>query len=392
MKIDKSNPSHWKALILSAIVVVASLLIRWINVGKRNKYVALYGHKLNGNLGALYWANEANKLNGAELIFLTMDEKYHEGLIENGVRSILLTKLSSASILASTVCVVSDHGLHAMSLLLKLTSIKFVDVWHGIPFKGFIPDDFSVQREYDEVWVTSEKVKEMYTSRFGFEEEHVKVTGYARTDILIKKSLDINKLKVRLRLPDHKKVILFAPTWRQDHEGRSVIPFGESSESYFKKLEDLCASQGCIVAFRTHLNSGEILTSSNYRNIYFLPHADFPNTEEILLVSDIMVCDWSSIAFDFLLLDRPTIFLDVPPPFKNGFSFGPEYRFGEIVGDQGEMLHALDMYIDNPGSYWDLYGVGCENVKADLYADLADGEASVRGLRRIEAIINGFSL
>jgi hypothetical protein len=61
---------------------------------------------------------------------------------------------------ASADCIISDHGLHALQLLLKLSDITFVDVWHGIPFKGFTADDFTIQQQYDEIWVSSALLKD----------------------------------------------------------------------------------------------------------------------------------------------------------------------------------------------------------------------------------------
>jgi len=42
-----------------------------------------------------------------------------------------------------------------------------------------------------------------------------------------------------------------------------------------------------------------------------------------LLASDVLICDRSSIPFDHLLLDRPTLFRDLPAPSRNGFSLRP---------------------------------------------------------------------
>src|SRR5690606_40302310 len=63
-----------------------------------------------------------------------------------------------------------------------LPILRFFDVWHGIPFKGFDADDFRVQHRYDECWVASPLLRDLYIQRFGFEPQRVVATGYARTD------------------------------------------------------------------------------------------------------------------------------------------------------------------------------------------------------------------
>ena len=44
----------------------------------------------------------------------------------------------------------------------------------------------------------------------------------------------------------------------------------------------------------------------------------FTNKEDFLKISNILITDWSSIALDYIVLDRPVFFLDVPNPFKDG--------------------------------------------------------------------------
>ena len=69
--------------------------------------------------------------------------------------------------------------------------LAFFDVWHGIPFKGFDAEDFRVQRHYDETWVASPLLRDLYVDRFSFEPERVVPTGYARTDRLVRRDDDL---------------------------------------------------------------------------------------------------------------------------------------------------------------------------------------------------------
>ena len=384
MKIDKKNPLHWLHLILFGVTVSCSLLLRCFSRKRmeRNKIVILYGHKLNSNLKGIYDYSSSLKDNPINIYFLTMDPDYFISLKNNRINVLLTSKLSTAKVLAQTDCIISDHGLHLLVLLLKLTQIKFIDVWHGIPFKGFDKNDFSVQRQYDEVWVASRLLKQLYTEKFGFNSTIIHETGYARTDILINKNIDTTSIKKNIGIESEKKVILFAPTWQQDENNRNIFPFNTSEESFLTKIDNLGEKISATCVFRTHLNTvGSI--NKRYKNIKYAPHSTFPDTEEILLIADLMVCDWSSIAFDFLLLNRPTIFLDVPPPFKKGFSLNENYRFGKIVKDLESMLMALEKYLITPEIYWEQHGEKSLKIKKELYDDNADGYASKRCFERL---------
>lgn len=369
------------------IVTLISLLIRYfLSAQSKKDVVLLYGHKLNSNLKGVY--DYVNDLRDKKitLYFLTMDPVYYHELKESGVNVILATRLNTVFFLAKTKCIVSDHGLHSLNILLKVSDVKFVDVWHGIPFKGFDADDFKTQRQYDEVWVTSALLKKLYIEKFGFPPAIVFETGYARTDVLINQNVDIDLVKSSIGISDfNKKVILFAPTWQQDENNRNIFPFSTSEESFFGALDTLCEKLSVLCVFRAHLNTAG-LEGVKHKNILFAPHSQFPDTEDILLIGDVMVCDWSSIAFDFLLLDRPTVFLDIPAPFKKGFSLDESYRFGEIVKDFSSMLLVVEESITEPYLYWQKHGKKAQKIKRLLYDDTADGFSGKRCFDRLNTL------
>jgi CDP-glycerol glycerophosphotransferase len=321
------------------------------------------------------------------MAFLTMDPAYHRQLRQQGVCSVLATSPSAIRWMATADAVVSDHGLHAMQGMLGTTDLKFFDVWHGIPFKGFDAEDFRVQQRYDETWVASPLLAAMYMEKFGFPPARVVVTGYARTDRLVRgRGEDRAEIAKRLGLPeDAGRIVLFAPTWKQDDQTRSLFPFGTSPEAFCEALSDLAVRNDVTVVFRTHLNSGlQAATTGAWPRLASLPPALYPDSEEVLLASDILVCDWSSIAFDFLLLDRPTIFLAVEPPFAKGLSLDAAYRFGAIANDMQGMLTLLERYMGEPCRYDEDYGARAAGVKRLVYGDFADGNSAQRCVERLK--------
>ena len=269
--------------------------------------------------------------------------------------------------------------------MLTLSNVKFFDVWHGIPFKGFDAEDFRVQHRYDEIWVASPLHERLYLERYGFEREKVKVTGYARTDRLVTCAETEDELLRRFALEATRgrKRVLFAPTWKQDAAGRSGFPFGAEAPAFFAGLEAVCQRTNAVLLFRAHLNSAEGRDLAAAGNVIAVPFADHPDTEGLLQLSDVLVCDWSSIAFDYLLLDRPTIFLDVPSPFAKGFSLGPEYRFGAIAPDMPTLLDRLERALSDPADYHWEFSVRHADIRERVYAEFADGHAAERCVARL---------
>ncbi|TCJ14739.1 CDP-glycerol--glycerophosphate glycerophosphotransferase [Parasulfuritortus cantonensis] len=387
MKIDKSNPLHW--LYLAAFTVNAALVLvaRWFRRGGRDA-VILYGHKLNGNLKAIL-AHAATVAGGPRLFFLTMDPVYYRALKKAGHPVLLGLNPLHMFRLAGAYALVSDHGLHALILLLKFSDLKFVDVWHGIPFKGFDRDDFRVQQRYDEVWVASELLRKLYIGRFGFRPEVVKVTGYARTDGLVDGGVGRGRVLEKLGIADPgMKIVLFAPTWQQDDANRSIFPFGVEEDAFLARLNAFCLEHGAVCVLRKHLNTRSG-SEKVWERVLHRPYEDYPDAEEILLVSDCLICDWSSIAFDYLLLDRPTLFLDVPPPFRKGLSLDASYRFGQVVGDMDTMFSTLGHCLGDPEAYRRQHGATYRRVRQQIYGDMADGQAAERCYIRLLNLAQG---
>jgi CDP-ribitol ribitolphosphotransferase len=382
VKIDKTSPSHWLALGLSMLWVLVALLARAVTAKNTKEIICLYGHKLNGNLLALY-----EKLKSDEYAadyatyYLTMDDKYHKSLLKEGVNSILITSHKCVKALSKTNLIISDHGLHSLVLLLNLSDIKFVDVWHGIPFKGFDENDFKTQHKYEEIWVSSEKIKELYVKQFKFQEKRVISTGYGRTDYLCSVR-DTDESRNELGLPKTKKIILYAPTWKQDLHARTLFPFDLSENEFLTLINQVCVNHNALCLFRTHINSKSLIQNSDTIKVF--PHQQYPNTEKLLAASDILICDWSSIAFDYLALNRPTLFLDTPAPFSKGFSLGPEYRFGHIVENKGRLIYSIDNYLNNPKNYIDRYSKKQSEIATKIYDENLDGKSCERYVARIK--------
>lgn len=385
MKVDKTNFRHWLLLARFGVNIAIAILLRpFISHRKADcKLIVLYGHKLSGNLLAIYRHLRIHG-DGIHPVFLTMDTVYHYRLDAAGELSCLAVSPACIRLLAHAEAVISDHGLHALQPMLSLSNLKFFDVWHGIPFKGFDSTDFRVQHHYDETWVSSPLMAELYINRFGFDKRQVVITGYARTDCLIQPGDTPEAIRQRLGLAytQGRKLVLFAPTWKQDAQNRSLFPFGVDTRDFLDSLTAVCRRQGALLLFRAHLNAGNPVLLSD-EGVIPLPFADYPDTEAVLQISNVLICDWSSIAFDYLLLDRPTLFLDVEPPFRKGFSLGPEYRFGPVVNNLPDLLSQLERSLADPSGYQAEFGPRYAAIRKQVYGSYADGHAAERCIERL---------
>ena len=186
-----------------------------------------------------------------------------------------------------------------------------IQTMHGTPLKTLgldVPGDFATKkseedfiekcRRWDYLTVQSDFVANISKRCFLFERNFLKY-GYPRTDILYTKNNeeDIRKLKEKMGLPLDKKVILYAPTWRL----RDKFDLMLDLESFKKSLSD-----EYILILRLHhfsVNGWKQPPKDDF--VYDLSRYD--SVEELYLVSDIMITDYSSVMFDYAILDRPII-------------------------------------------------------------------------------------
>lgn len=385
MKVDRSNPVHWFRLLAFALVTVAAIVARPLRKGRPRRRVLFYGHRLAGNLLPIYRKLVASAPD-VEVAFLTMDPEYRTTLREAGDAAILTGSLQAIDWLSSADAVVSDHGLHAMQAMVRLSDMKFFDVWHGIPFKGFDRNDFGVQRRYDEVWVASPLLADIYRDRFGFGAARVVATGYARTDLLVDGGIASESVRVELGIPADAPMILFAPTWQQDDPHRSPYPFDIDADTFLDAMSALATQHGAIVVVRGHLNDRAVRERPRDR-VMHLPFAAYPWTERLLLATDVLVCDWSSIAFDFLLLNRPAVFLDVPAPFSKGFTLDGAWRYGEVADSMETLLRALEQAVQDPTGFLSAHSERMRGLRERLYGGMDDGQAAARCAQRLISAI-----
>ncbi len=124
-------------------------------------------------------------------------------------------------------------------------------------------------------------------------------TGYPRTDVLFDRGKDkIDSIKAKINLPLDKKIILYTPTWRV----RNKFDMQLDLEKMREKLGD-----DYIILIRIHYfaSSGYTIPADNK---FIYDFNAYRSVEDLYLISDILITDYSSVMFDYALLDKPMLF------------------------------------------------------------------------------------
>ena len=391
MKFNKFNIFHISIYIYGWVLFNFIFMYRKFSSKKVETRMILYGHKLYGNLKSLY---EELDEKGTEFYFLTLDYKVYKKLKNNSLNVLYGLRIKDMKKVVFSKIIVSDHGLHFMRKLINEQDNYFFDTNHGLPLQKWNEKVMEQFYKYEEVWLFSSFHKKVYLEDFGYKENNLVITGYGRLDYLYKfnstdnKLRQINTLKQKYGLGNTKKTILYAPTWIHSKQKIHNEYMRPDNIEFMKQLNQFGILNNITFIFRPHLNTKLnnkfIKTLSSLKNVHYFPFSQYEEVENFLIMSDMLITDWSSIALDFLLLDRPTLFLDVPSSFKLGIFKEEILRFGKI-SNQSTIEADIKKYIYNLNNY--LKDCPQHNLTKEMIYDTNFLPASKKYLERLKKYI-----
>ena len=216
-----------------------------------------------------------------------------------------------------------------------------INLWHGVPLKkiGMEQENLGWMTKlyykylfadnYEAVVTTSEELIPVMSRSFLVEQERVKVWGQPRNDKLFEKinvREQMQKIFQKEKLPEFDSLLLYAPTFRDDGETR-LFPF----EDYQKQeLEEFLQEKKIHICIRMHLE--ETIEKEKYlsKNLHFVNEDVIDDIAQWMGCFDLLITDYSSIYLDYLLLDKPMIFL---PYDKEEYlkDRGMNYSYDEVT-------------------------------------------------------------
>ena len=272
---------------------------------KRIMFESMWGSKYSCNPRYLYEYIDANYPDW-ECILVLGDEHIP---INGGGKRVRRFSVKYFYYLATSKFFVNNVNFH--NHFVKRPDQIEIQTMHGTPLKTLgldVPGDFPTKKReeefiekcnrWDYLTVQSDFVADITKKCFLFKKQFLKC-GYPRTDILYTKNneSDIRKLKEKLGIPLDKKVILYAPTWRLKNKFDMMLDL----ESLKKNLSD----EYVLILRLHHFSAPGWIQPPEDDFVYDLTTYD--SIEEIYLISDIMITDYSSVMFDYAILDRPIL-------------------------------------------------------------------------------------
>lgn len=262
----------------------------------------------------------------------------------------------------------------------------YVQTWHGTPLKrmGYdlkrLPSTNELARlsfhsaSWDYLITPNNYTTKILKRAFRYSGDILE-TGYPRNDILIKKPADVIEMtKSFYNIPEGKKVILFAPTFRE-WDPNSFQKVADDVLKLSRKLDE-----DSVILLRLHyLLSNRISQLELPNNV--INASNYQDIQELYLISDLLITDYSSVMFDYALLKRPIVLYcyDLEEYMtRRGMYFdfeksapGPIYKTIEEVID----------FVANEEEYND-YNGRLENF-VEKFGSLEDGTASAQVVKKV---------
>ncbi len=277
----------------------------------------------------------------------------------------------------------------------KREGMVFLETWHGTPLKRLVFDQEEVMaasplykaqfyrhsQQWDYLVAANLFSSETFRSAFLFHNEMLEF-GYPRNDILHSSERDriAAELRRKLKIPENKKTILYAPTWRDDEY------YGHGAYKFALKLDLRMLREQLgpdyIVLLRTHYFIADSIDVTGIED-FAVNVSKYNDISELYLISDILITDYSSVFFDYANLKRPILFytydLDKYRDMLRGFYMDIEKEVpGPLLFTTEEVADAIknikDITADYSKRYEDFY---------ERFCSLEDGHASENIVKRV---------
>ncbi|MDS0283045.1 CDP-glycerol glycerophosphotransferase family protein [Haloarcula onubensis] len=395
-----ASARSWASSVSLTVRAATHLLVeRALPAGRRDSTRWVFGTRGgegfvdNAKYLFLHVANERPEIRA---VWLSKDKATVATLRARGYEAFLPTSPTGMYNSLRAGVVVVSHGVADVNLACS-GGADIVQLWHGIPLKSIAWDAelsdrpaperlarASLLDRTDVVSITASTLVEPFSSGFRIDSDRLVVSGYPRLDALLDPvddediGVDAAAALEARRTGADRPVIGFLPTFRDSAADRASTVYD------FEALAAFLAERDALALVKFHPNESVELDREHPRLVQVDPETDpYP----LLRYVDVLVTDYSSVAFDFLLLDRPIVYFPYDLSTyreERGFYFDYEsVTPGLRATDFEGLLDAVGTALDD-----DAYTARRRAVR-ERFFDRVDSGHAERAYRAIVAHLDG---
>ncbi|EQB38114.1 hypothetical protein M948_05945 [Virgibacillus sp. CM-4] len=358
---------------------------------KKNTIIfeSFHGKQFSDSPRAIYEYMAANNMNYD--MYWSMDRRHEQVFNDRDVQAVRRFSIKWLLLMARAEYWVSNSRLPLW--IPKPKHTKYLQTWHGTPLKRLAADMDEVHMpgtnttKYKENFIKEASKWDFLVSPNAYStvifkrafqfEKNVIESGYPRNDFLINSNNQesVNNIKKVANLPLDKKIILYAPTWR-DNQFYSKGKYKFDLQMDLDRMNEQLGDE-YIIVLRLHYLVAENLDLTGYEGfVYDFSHHE--DIRELYLIADLLITDYSSVFFDYANLKRPMLFYvyDIEDYRDNlrGFYFDFEQKApGPLVKTTEEIINEVLAIKEN--------GFIPSTITEEFYnrfCYLEDGQASKR--------------
>lgn len=286
--------------------------------------------ELEGNMKALYPYVKGNKVICAAMLPHSIP-----------------AMLKMIKLIATSKVIVTDDYVKYLRYFDLKPEQRVIQLWHACgAFKKFgqrgtnmaISTDKATHAQYNMMIVSGERIRPIYADAFDINLKKVKAMGAPRTDDFFNQEyIETKKKAIYEKHPEMKDkfVIIYAPTFRDAGKGRQVF---EPEIDFDRLSEKLLPNQQFLIC--PHPVMKNDIIPHKYDNIKVM--RDF-STNDLMFISDMLITDYSSVIFEYALLNKPIAFFCYDLAIYNrGFYLNyPDDLPGDVYQNQEELENYL---------------------------------------------------
>lgn len=305
--------------------------------------------------------------------------------------------LKGLSLFLLTKNVIISYGISAAPFFpyyLHEKCKRVIYLGHGIPMKKMGLQTTAWQKygkryqmqKYSYMAACSPLEQELHKAGFAMDMNNVWVSGLPRNDYLLSATKDETLIEKHPCL--NQKVILYAPTWREETQSAEFFPFKDFDA---EQLDAFLEKEQAYILIRGHkedIKRADELSRFDVSKMKRVIKADqdlFPDVYELLPYVDVLVSDYSSMWIDYLLLDRPIIFvpydLEEYKKTKGLFLEFEENAPGFKANSCKEFVSQIETYLHKPQQH-----ANWRKDIRDMYHTYQDGNSSERVYQLIKEL------
>ena len=275
------------------------------------------------------------------------------------------------------------------ALFIKRPEQICINTWHGTPLKkmGYSMEggnfgSRNVVRNFlhtDYLIASNHILENMYLNDYkldGIMPGKIIKEGYPRIYLLFNTDREVMLDELEyygVDIDREKKIILYAPTWRQNDRQDIVVDVDELI-SFKESLEEQIDTDKYQVLIKPHQHLYEKVKDDKKYQGKLIPTSVDAN--ELLSVVDILISDYSSIFFDYMATDRPILFY-ITDLEDYSEARGLSMSVGKLPGPVGESVEEIAGYIGNIENVSEEHRDRYEELKKEM-CPLDDGRVSER--------------